>query len=139
MIRKIIISTGMLVVMFSGAAYGKEIDKPKVVDEPDLIKNALQAMGGAEEIVFAVRGLYAAAQPNANYGRWSDVEKYAHSPDGSRLCKINLRTGKTTVLLDDPKGGIRDPRVHYDGGKILFAYRKGGTHHYCTFASFQAA
>ena len=34
------------------------------------------------------------------------------------------------MLVDDPQGGFRDPRVHYDGGKILFAYRPGGTHHY---------
>ena len=32
------------------------------------------------------------------------------------------------MLLDDPKGGVRDPQVHYDGQKILFSYRKGGTH-----------
>ncbi|MBC7337401.1 MAG: PD40 domain-containing protein, partial [Clostridia bacterium] len=31
-------------------------------------------------------------------------------------------------MLDDPRGGIRDPQVHYDGRKILFSYRKGGTH-----------
>ena len=53
-----------------------------------------------------------------------------YAPDGSRLCKLNLRTRQVTVLLDDPQGGIRDPRVHYDGGKILFSYRKGGTQYY---------
>lgn len=31
------------------------------------------------------------------------------------------------VLLDDPEGSVRDPQVHYDGRKILFSYRKGGT------------
>jgi putative hemolysin len=34
------------------------------------------------------------------------------------------------VLLDDPQGGIRDPCVSHDASKILFSYRKGGTHHY---------
>jgi hypothetical protein len=34
------------------------------------------------------------------------------------------------ILLEDPKGGIRDPQMHYSGKKILFAYRKGGTHPY---------
>ena len=124
MIRYLLITVTLVATILSGDVWSEASDKP------ELLKQALQAMGGAEEIVFAVRGLYAAAQPNANYGRWSDAEKYAHSPDGSRLCKINLRTGKVSVLLDDPKGGIRDPRVHYDGNKILFAYRKGGTHHY---------
>jgi hypothetical protein len=35
-----------------------------------------------------------------------------------------------TTLLNDPHGGVRDPQVHYDGRKILFAYRKGGTEQY---------
>lgn len=48
--------------------------------------------------------------------------------EGGRLCTLNLRTGELKVLLDDPRGGVRDPQVHYDGTKILFSYRKGGTH-----------
>ena len=32
--------------------------------------------------------------------------------------------------MDDPEGAIRDPQVHYDGGKILFSYRPGGTENY---------
>ena len=47
--------------------------------------------------------------------------------EGGRLCRLNLRTGELKVLLDDPQGGVRDPQVHYDGQKILFSYRPGGT------------
>ena len=47
--------------------------------------------------------------------------------DGGRLCRLNLRTGELKVLLEDPQGGVRDPQVHYDGNKILFSYRRGGT------------
>ena len=96
----------------------------------DMAEKALALMGGAEEIVFVERGLCAAYQWYATFGEYADEEKYIHAPDGSRLCKLNLRTGQLTVLLDDPDGGFRDPRVHYDGSRILFAYRKGGTHHY---------
>ncbi|MBN2308510.1 MAG: PD40 domain-containing protein, partial [Candidatus Hydrogenedentes bacterium] len=46
--------------------------------------------------------------------------------DGGRLCRLNLRTHELTVLLDDPKGGVRDPQVHYGGERILFSYRPGG-------------
>jgi hypothetical protein len=49
---------------------------------------------------------------------------------GGRLCRLNLRTGKLTVLVDDPQGGVRDPQVHYGGRKILFSYRKGAEQHY---------
>ena len=38
--------------------------------------------------------------------------------------------GRLKVLLDDPRGGIRDPHVHYDGKKILLSYRRGGTEAY---------
>lgn len=96
----------------------------------DLVQRALTLMGDAEEIVFAVRELCAATQTYATFGEYSNEQKHIYPSDGSRLCKLNLRTRQVTLLLDDPTGGVRDPRVHYDGRKILFAYRKGGTHHY---------
>jgi Tol biopolymer transport system component len=92
------------------------------------VEKALHAMGGAEEIVFAVRGLYDDGHYYATFGHWSsDADKMMYAAGGSRLCKFNLRTKQLTVLLDDAEGGVRDPRVHYDGAKILFSYRKGGT------------
>ena len=124
MIRNTTISFALIAAVLFGAAYGQKST------QPDLVNKALQAMGGAEEIVFVVRDLCAANQCYATFGEYADEEKFIYAPDGSKLCKLNLRNGKVTVLLDDPKGGYRDPRVHYDGGKILFSYRKGGTHHY---------
>jgi cytochrome c5 len=98
---------------------------------PNLVQKALGAMEGAEEIVFAVRALYDDGHYYANFGHWSlDPNKMMYAPGGSQLCKLNLRTGKLTVLVDDPEGSVRDPHVHYDGGKILFSYRPGGTRHY---------
>ena len=129
----------VIAVMLGGTASGEEAAKPEATSAgrplspaggPALVEKALQAMGGAEEIVFAVRELCSATQCYATFGVYSNEPKFVHAPDGSRLCKLNLRTRQVTVLLDDPKGGVRDPRVHYDGGKILFSYRKGGTHHY---------
>ena len=106
--------------------------QPAPPPEPDLSEKALELMGGAEEIVFAVRGLYPDGHYYANFGHWSsDPSKMMYAEGGSRLCRLNLRTRQVTVLLDDPAGGVRDPRVHYDGGKLLFSHRKGGTkyHH----------
>ncbi len=31
------------------------------------------------------------------------------------------------LLVDDPAGAVRDPQVHYDGQRVLFSYRPGGT------------
>lgn len=118
-----------ITLLLGVTASGGETVQPKQ-SSSELVLETLQAMGRAEEIVFVERELCEAYQWYATFGEYADEEKFIHAPDGSRLCKFNLRTGKLTVLLDDPKGGFRDPRVHYDGDKILFAYRQGGTHHY---------
>jgi len=101
------------------------------VATPDLAAQALRAMNGAEEIVFAVRALYSDGHYYANFGHWSlDPKRMMYAPGGSQLCKLNLRTRQMTVLLDDPQGSIRDPVVHYDGKTILLSYRPGDTKHF---------
>ena len=95
-------------------------------------------LDGIDEIVFAVRRC-GFDHWYANFGRYSaNISEYPPQRgvagetlrplfgQGGRLCKLHIRTGTLTVLLDDPNGGVRDPQVHYDGKKILFAYRKGG-------------
>jgi hypothetical protein len=114
----------------SKPAWAADTGTPVADGAGTLVEQALQAMGGAEEIVFVVRDLCSAYQWYATFGEYADEATYIHAPDGSQLCKLNLRTRQMTVLVDHPLGGFRDPRVHYDGGKILFAYRPGGTHHY---------
>jgi len=83
-----------------------------------------------EEIIFAVRQPGKDGHWYANFGYWSFEPETPLYGDGGRLCRLNLRTGKLAVILDDPKGGVRDPQVHYDGRKILFSYRKGGQPYY---------
>ncbi len=112
-----------------GAAAAQGTAPPN--QEADLIAQALQATHGAEEVVFAVRALYSDGHYYANFGHWSlDPDKMMYAPGGARLCKLNLRTRQPTVLLEDPDGSIRDPQVHYDGQKILFSYRPGGTRYF---------
>jgi cytochrome c553 len=88
-------------------------------------------MAGVDEFVFAAR------RQNETDGHWyANLGYYAHDPDrkawreDTKLYCWNLATRKLTALLDDPRGGVRDPQVHYDGSKILFSYRKGGTEQY---------
>jgi hypothetical protein len=88
-------------------------------------------MAGVEEIVFAARGV------NPTDGHWyANFGYYAADPHrkaygiGGKLYRLNLRTGELTTLLSDPKGGVRDPQVSYDGRKVLFSYRPGGTENY---------
>ncbi len=97
-------------------------------------------MKDLDEIVFAVR-VPGRDHWYVTFGNYADHGNYAQDrgfkfedgvwwgyAEGGRLCRLNLRTGELTVLLDDPKGGVRDPQLHYDGEKILFSYRPGGTH-----------
>jgi polygalacturonase len=98
-----------------------------------------------DEIVFAER-ISGRDHWYGNFGNYCDDDAIARRVgfkfedgvwwaygEGARLCRLNLHTGRVTVLLDDPRGGIRDPQVHYDGRKILFSYRRGGehAHHLC--------
>jgi hypothetical protein len=80
----------------------------------------------AEDIIFAVR------QPKGphwyeNFGHSVVDDNKAMYGSGGRLGKLDLATGKLSLLVDDPQGAVRDPQVHYDGRKILFSYRRGGS------------
>ena len=98
----------------------------------DPLAKALQGpMAGVEEIVFAARGLGGDGHWYANFGHHVGNENaMQYGPPGGYLCRLNLKTGKVTVLVADPQGGVRDPQVHYDAAKILFSYRKGGCRQY---------
>lgn len=97
----------------------------------ELVGKALRAMDGAEEIAFALRDLYSDGHYYANFGHWSlDPDRMMYAPGGAKLCKLNLRTRAVRALLDDPQGSLRDPCVHYDGVRILFSYRPGGTRYF---------
>jgi cytochrome c553 len=88
-------------------------------------------MAGVQEFVFAARKM------NETDGHWyANIGYYAHDPsrkawrEGARLYRWNCVSNQLAVLLDDPRGGIRDPQISYDGTKVLFAYRRGGTENY---------
>ena len=94
-----------------------------------------------DEIVFAQR-VSGKDHWYGNFGHYCDDSHYTDRAilrrdgqrfafgEGARLCRLNLRTGRLKVVLDDPRGGIRDPNVHYDGTRVLFSYRRGGTDTY---------
>ncbi|HOD82507.1 MAG: translocation protein TolB [Planctomycetes bacterium ADurb.Bin126] len=108
--------------------------KPKPPSEADL-RTPFLAAGGpmkdAADVVFAVRKPFPTdGHWYANFGYYAMDSSLKVYTEGAKLCRLNLRTGQLKVLLDDPRGGVRDPQVHYDGRKILFSYRKGGSDYY---------
>ena len=108
---------------------------------PVLEKALAGPMADHGEIIFAERvsgrdhwyvtfGYYSCPQgpgSKLGYGQYPDGKVLRGYEEGGRLCRLNLGTGERRVILDDPQGGVRDPQLHYDGTKILFAYRRGGT------------
>lgn len=106
------------------------------------VREAMARMG-AREIVFAMRKPVPDGHWYANFGYYAECEKgdgvrvasqlggkaVAYRP-GGRLCKWDVESGRVTVLLDDPEGGVRDPFVDHNGRTILFSYRKGDREHY---------
>jgi hypothetical protein len=118
----------------ASAADGTGAGKPTAADT--LLEKALAGpMKDVQEIVFATRLKYNDPHWYANIGYYCNDETskaYAGNgrPDVGKLCKLNLRTGDVTVLLDARGGSIRDPQVHYDARKILFSYRKAGSDYY---------
>ncbi|NUN94626.1 MAG: hypothetical protein HUU16_00485 [Candidatus Omnitrophica bacterium] len=96
----------------------------------DVTEGLPSEYGRVEEIVFAVRQPGKDGHWYANFGYYAENTERLTYGDGGRLCKLNLKTGQVTHLIDDPTGGVRDPQVDYDARKILFSYRKGGSPHY---------
>jgi len=84
---------------------------------------------GVDEILFAAR-ISGTDHYYVNFGYYVTNPAQKGYRDGGRLCRLDLRSGQLTALLDDPQGGVRDPQMHYDGQKILFSYRKGGQPYY---------
>jgi hypothetical protein len=91
---------------------------------------ALEELNNVGEIVFAVRQPGKNGHYYVNFGNWCGNPNKWEYGRGGRLCRLDVRTGRLTTLIDDPQGGVRDPQVHYDGDKILFSYRPGKTHRY---------
>ncbi|MBE0534499.1 MAG: PD40 domain-containing protein [Phycisphaerae bacterium] len=110
---------------------GKTPPKLQAPPSPELLKDLLAGpMHNADEIVFACRQLAPDGHWYANFGYFAEGRHRKTYAAGGRLCKLNVRTGEMTVLLDDPDGAVRDPQVHYDGERMVFSYRRGGTDPY---------
>jgi len=49
--------------------------------------------------------------------------------NGSALKLLDVKSGKTTTLVDNPDGVIRSPCVNFDGKRVVFSMNKGGNFH----------
>jgi hypothetical protein len=138
-----------LIAIFASAQIFAQIEIERLkeaVRKPPMLESMLASrMRDVEFIVFAIR-VSGRDHWYVNFGNYScaqnNVKELAHKQEdgllwgygeGAALVKQNIRTGEIEILLNDSSGGIRDPQVHYDAKKILFSYRRGGTHQYHLF------
>lgn len=85
------------------------------------------------EILFAERnpGRDPGGHYYADFGfNCGNEHEWLYGADGGRLAIYDPTTQAVRTLIEDPGGAFRDPCVHYDAQKVLFSYRRGGTHHY---------
>ena len=86
----------------------------------------------ASRIVFVVRHQYRShyhaidtlfhtAELNADRGMTPHADLFQ---GGAALKTIDLTTGRVQTLVDVPDGVVRDPEVHFDGQRIVFAMRR---------------
>ena len=115
--RRLLLATGCFAMLFSARAVGAE--GSAAADA--LIKH------GVREIVFSERAFGRDGHWYANFAYFFDGPQNPAYTNGSRLAKLDVKSGKVTTIFEDKTGSIRDPKVHYDAKKILFSYRKGGT------------
>jgi mono/diheme cytochrome c family protein len=97
---------------------------------PDAAQLLFERMGNCEEVIFACRQEGMDGHWYANFGYYAANDKRKAYRARGQLCKLNVRTQEVVVLVDDPEGTVRDPQVHYDGRRVLFSHRKGGTDHF---------
>lgn len=119
-----------IMILFDGFSFLKAAENAEA-SSADVMAGYLEGpLRDVDEIIFTCRQPGKDGHYYANFGYYStNSESYIYGAMG-RLCKYNIKNKKLSILLEDLKGGIRDPQVHYNAEKILFSYRKGDTHFY---------
>jgi len=122
-----------LCCFLSAVAFAKA-DVPFLLHAADARKTLVDH--GAKEIIFAARTVAGDGHWYANFGYYAEKDGRLYH-DGAKLYHLDVPTGKMTVLIEDKKGGIRDPQLSYDAKKLLFSWRRNGSENYHLYeASF---
>ncbi len=128
----------MIIFILGSAPCFSAKNDPPSSETPGVVAAMRQGpMKNIDTLVFASRSLAGNLHYYENYGRGYGNNDYRYGmkfkdydPGHSTLSLLDIPSGKVTHLVEDPGGGLRDPIVHYDAEKILFSWRKSGTHHY---------
>jgi hypothetical protein len=91
-----------------------------------LLRTALM-QSDVREIVYATRPLPQDGHWYANFSYYADDTERKAYASGGGLYLFDVESGEVRALLEDEAGTLRDPAVDYDGERILFSWRRGGT------------
>ena len=119
-----------IVILLVSPAFG-ETPAPQ---RPSMLGSFLEA-GMPEEILFAVRKPSIDGHWYGNIGYYATDHRQPTFPmhSGGKLCIYNVKTRKARTIFEDPAGNVRDPQIHYDARKLVFAYLPRGKQHYSLY------
>ena len=106
----------------------------RTAEVASMVESFLEA-GMPDEILFAVRKPSTDGHWYANIGYYAADQCQTTFPmnSGGKLCVYNIRTKEVRTIFEDPSGNIRDPQIHYDAQKLVFAYLPKEKRHYSLF------
>jgi len=118
----------LLFVLFVSLVQAQESSRDALLAE-------FQQNGMPDEILFVTRKPSFDVHWYANIGYYADNSCRVPFPrnTGGAVFALNVKTGQTRKIFEDPQGNLRDPAIHYDGTRFLFSYLPAGKKHYSLF------
>ncbi len=124
----------VLMLLLASAVLGHMSERSRAAENPSMLGSFLE-VGMPDEILFAVR------KPSIDGHWYASIGYYAMDQcqptfpmnSGGKLCIYNVKTKQVRTIFEDPQGNIRDPQIHYDAKKLVFAYLPKGKRHYSLY------
>ena len=123
-----------LLLLLISPALGQTPDQKPAAQKPSMLGSFLDA-GMPDEVLFAVRKPSIDGHWYANIAYYSTDQCRTTFPmnSGGKLCIYNVKTKQVRTIFEDPEGNVRDPQIHYDAQKLIFAYLPKGKRHYSLY------
>ena len=123
-----------LLLFLTSSALAQTPEPKPAANKPSMLGSFLQA-GMPDEILFAVRKPSIDGHWYASIAYYSTDQCRTTFPmnSGGKLCIYNVKTKQVRTIFEDPEGNIRDPQIHYDASKLIFAYLPKGKRHYSLY------
>ena len=124
----------LLLLLLISPAFAQTPKQSAAAQKPSLLGSFLAA-GMPDEVLFAVRKPSIDGHWYASIAYYSTDQCRTTFPmnSGGQLCIYHVKTKKVRTIFADPEGNIRDPQIHYDARKLIFAYLPKGKRHYSLY------